>query len=134
MKSDIFLEIISRVNSPYFGINFDPSNTIVAGENPIELLQKIKTRVVTMHASDRSLVGGSIADLRKFELDPLHGYAKTIQHGVIGKGLNDYDSIFSILKNAGFDGWVSIEDGMNGMDELHQSADFLREKINKHFG
>jgi sugar phosphate isomerase/epimerase len=53
---------------------------------------------------------------------------------VIGKGLNDYDSIFSILKNAGFDGWVSIEDGMNGMDELHQSADFLREKINKHFG
>jgi sugar phosphate isomerase/epimerase len=134
MKSDIFLEIISRVDSPYFGINFDPSNTIVAGEDPIELLQKIKTRVVTMHASDRSLVGGSIADLRKFELDPLHGYAKTIQHGVIGKGLNDYDSIFSILQNAGFDGWVSIEDGMNGMDELRQSADFLREKINKHFG
>lgn len=134
MKSDIFLEIISRVDSPHFGINFDPSNTIVAGEEPIELLQKIKTRVVTMHASDRSLVGGSIEDLRKLELDPLYGYAKTIQHGVIGKGLNDYDAIFNILKNSGFDGWVSIEDGMNGMEELSESANFLRGKISKHFG
>ena len=134
LRSDIFLEIISQIDSPYFGINFDPSNTIVAGEDPIELLQKIKTRVVTMHASDRSLMGGSVADLRKIEMDPLYGYAKTIQHGVIGKGLNDYDAIFRILKDCGFKGWVSIEDGMNGMDELRQSADFLREKINKHFG
>lgn len=134
MKSDIFLEIISQIDSPFFGVNFDPSNTIVAGEDPIALLQKIKTRVVTMHASDRSLTGGSVSDLRKIELDPLFGYAKTIQHGVIGKGLNDYDAIFSILKESGFDGWVSIEDGMNGMDELHQSAIFLRGKIKQHFG
>jgi sugar phosphate isomerase/epimerase len=134
LNSDIFLEIISQIDSPFFGINFDPSNTIVAGEDPIELLQKIKTRVVSMHASDRSLMGGSIAELRKIELDPLHGYAKTIQHGVIGKGLNDYDAIFSILQGAGFDGWISIEDGMNGMDELRQSAEFLRGKIKQHFG
>jgi sugar phosphate isomerase/epimerase len=134
LKSEIFLEIIDQINSPFFGINFDPSNTIVAGEDPIALLQKIKTRVVTMHASDRSLKGGSIAELRKIELDPLHGYAKTIQHGVIGKGLNDYDAIFRILKDTGFDGWISIEDGMNGMDELRQSAEFLRGKIKHYFG
>jgi sugar phosphate isomerase/epimerase len=134
LKSEIFLEIIDQIDSPFFGINFDPSNTIVAGEDPIALLQKIKTRVVTMHASDRSLKGGSIAELRKIELDPLHGYAKMIQHGVIGKGLNDYDSIFRILKDTGFDGWISIEDGMNGMDELRQSAEFLRGKIKHYFG
>lgn len=134
LRSEIFLEIIEQIDSPYFGINFDPSNTIVAGEDPIELLQKIKSRVVTMHASDRSLKGGSIADLRKLESDPLHGYAKLIQHGVIGKGMNDYDAIFTILRDAGFDGWVSIEDGMNGMEELRQSADFLKEKIKQYFG
>jgi sugar phosphate isomerase/epimerase len=134
LKSDVFLEIISQVESPFFGVNYDPSNTIVAGEDPIELLQKIKNRVVTMHASDRSLKGGSIAELRKMEQDPLHGYAKTIQHGVIGKGLNNYDTIFSILKDVGFTGWVSIEDGMNGMEELRQSAEFLNDKIKQHFG
>jgi len=134
LKSDIFLEIIEQIDSAYFGINFDPSNTIVAGEDPIELLEKIKSRVVTMHASDRYLKGGSIQDLRKTEMDPLHGYAKSIQHGIIGRGLNDYDAIFRILKDAGFDGWISIEDGMNGMEELRQSAEFLRGKIDQYFG
>ena len=133
LRSEIFLEIIEQIDSPYFGINFDPSNTIVAGEDPIQLLEKIKSRVVTMHASDRYLKGGSIQDLRKTERDPLHGYAKAIQHGIIGRGLNDYDAIFSILKGAGFDGWISIEDGMNGLEELRQSVEFLRGKIDQYF-
>jgi sugar phosphate isomerase/epimerase len=134
LNTDIFLEIIGQIDSPFFGVNFDPSNTIVAGEDPLELLEKIKSRVVSMHASDRYLKGGKLSDLRKLELDPVYGYAKTIQHGVVGKGLNDYDAIFRILKGAGFDGWISIEDGMNGMDELQQSAKFLRGKINQFFG
>jgi sugar phosphate isomerase/epimerase len=133
LKSDVFLEIIEQIESPYLGINFDPSNTIVAGEDPIALLHKIKNRVVTMHASDRYLKGGNIAELRSMEIDPVFGYAKLIQHGVIGKGLNDYDTIFSILKEAGFDGWISIEDGMNGMEELAQSANFLQDKIHQYF-
>jgi len=133
LRSDIFLEIIEQIDSPFFGINFDPSNTIVAGEDPIELLEKIKNRVVTMHASDRYLLNGNLEDLRRLEMDPLHGYAASIQHGIIGRGLNDYDAIFQILKDAGFDGWISIEDGMNGMDELRQSAEFLRGKIKQYF-
>jgi sugar phosphate isomerase/epimerase len=133
LKSEVFLEIIEQIDSPYFGVNYDPSNTIVAGEDPIELLQAIKHRVVTMHASDRYLQGGSIEDLRKMELDPLHGYARFIQHGIIGKGLNDYDAIFRILKSVGFNGWISIEDGMNGMEELRLSAEFLRRKIDQYF-
>jgi len=87
-----------------------------------------------MHASDRYLMDGSLEDLRKIEMDPIHGYAKSIHHGIIGRGLNDYDAILSILKGAGFDGWISIEDGMNGMGELRQSAEFLRGKIDQYFG
>ena len=134
LNTDIFLEIIGQIDSPFFGVNFDPSNTIVAGEDPLELLEKIKSRVVSMHASDRYLKGGNLTDLRKLELDPVYGYAKTIQHGVVGKGLNDYDAIFRILKSAGFNGWISIEDGMNGMEELNLSAEFLKGKIKQYFG
>jgi sugar phosphate isomerase/epimerase len=54
-------------------------------------------------------------------------------HGEIGRGLNDYDMIFTILNSVGFDGWISIEDGINGMDELKRSVKFLREKIKQHF-
>ncbi len=126
-KADVFCELIDRIQSPHFGVNYDPSNTILAGEDPLDLLARVKHRVVSMHASDRYLAEGTIADLRKEE-DSV-GYAKRLRHGVIGRGLNDYDAIFSTLAHEGFHGWISIEDGVNGMEELHQSVAFLRKKI-----
>lgn len=130
-KADVFCELVDRIQSPHFGVNYDPSNTILAGEDPLELLERVKHRVVTMHASDRYLIEGTIDDLRKEE-DSV-GYAKRLRHGVIGKGLNDYDKIFSTLAAVGFNGWISIEDGVNGMDELHESVAFLRRKINQYW-
>jgi sugar phosphate isomerase/epimerase len=95
-------------------------------------LEAVKKKVVTMHASDRYLESGTLEDLRA--QDGSLGYARNLKHGVIGKGLNDYDRIFSILKDAGFNGWVSIEDGVNGLDELQQSVAFLRQKLKEYFG
>ena len=129
---DVFVDLVSRIDSPYFGVNFDPSNAIAAGEEPLELLEKVKHKVLTMHASDRYLANGTIEDLRKAEGGSA-GYVSFFKHGVIGKGLNDYDAIFSTLKNVGFDGWISIEDGVDGMEQMHESADFLREKIKKYW-
>ena len=51
---------------------------------------------------------------------------------MIGKGLNDYDAIFGILRDAGFGGWISIEDGVNGMEELRESMLFLRRMQQKY--
>lgn len=130
-KMDVFVEIVNKIESPWFGVNYDPSNTILAGEDPLELLEKVKHRVVSMHASDRYLKTGTIEDLRKEE-DSV-GYAARLSHGVIGKGMNDYDKIFSTLHAVGFNSWISIEDGMDGMEDLRESVRFLREKINKHF-
>ena len=128
---DVFCELVERVKSKQFGVNYDPSNTILAGEDPLELLAKVKSRVVTMHASDRYLLEGTIEDLRNEE--SAVGYAKRLAHGVIGKGLNDYDAIFSTLAGVGFAGWISIEDGMNGMDDLFESVAFLRKKIGQYW-
>ena len=130
-KMDVFVEIVDQIDSPWFGVNFDPSNTILAGEDPLVLLDRVKHRVVTMHASDRYLKSGTIEDLRKEENSV--GYASRLSHGVIGKGMNDYDKIFSTLSSVGFNSWVSIEDGMGGMDELRESVGFLRTKIDQHF-
>jgi sugar phosphate isomerase/epimerase len=131
-KMDVFVEIVDQIDSPWFGVNYDPSNTILAGEDPLVLLERVKHRVVSMHASDRYLKSGTIADLRKEENSV--GYASRLSHGVIGKGMNDYDKIFSILHSVGFNSWVSIEDGLEGMDELRESVRFLRAKIDCHFG
>jgi sugar phosphate isomerase/epimerase len=131
-KMDVFCELVGRINHPNFGVNYDPSNTFLAGEDPLELLYRVSHRVVTMHASDRYLIEGTIEDLRKEEGGSL-GYAKRLRHGEIGKGLNDYDAIFSELKRVGFDGWISIEDGVEGMDQLERSVTFLKNKMAIHW-
>jgi sugar phosphate isomerase/epimerase len=124
-QSDVFLEIVNRIDSPWFGVQYDPSNAILAGEDPIELLEKVKKRVVTMHASDRYLKPGhTLEELRRVE-DSV-GYAAILAHGVVGKGLNNYPRIFQILHEAGYEGWISIEDGLNGLEEIKESALFLR--------
>lgn len=127
-KADVFCKLVDSINHPFFGVNYDPSNTYLAGEDPVELLRRVSHRVVTMHASDRYLKEGTIEDLRKEE-GGAAGYAKRLSHGEIGKGLNDYDTIFSELKRVGFDSWISIEDGVDGMDQLERSVSFLRKKM-----
>ncbi|OGD22432.1 MAG: myo-inositol catabolism protein IolH [Candidatus Aminicenantes bacterium RBG_16_63_16] len=130
-KMDLFCALVGRIESPHFGVNYDPSNAYVAGDDPLELLERVKGRVVTMHASDRYLAQGTLEDLKK--TDGVEGYARVLKHGVIGEGLNDYDRIFSTLRGVGFDGWVSIEDGTEGMDQLRRSVAFLRGKIARYW-
>jgi sugar phosphate isomerase/epimerase len=132
-KADVFCQLVESIDHPNFGVNYDPSNTYLAGEDPIELLKRVSHRVVTMHASDRYLKYGSIEDLRNEEGGAV-GYAKRLSHGEIGKGLNDYDAIFTELKRVGFDGWISIEDGVDGMDQLKRSVAFVRRKMREYWG
>jgi sugar phosphate isomerase/epimerase len=131
-KGDVFCELVNRIDHPLFGVNYDPSNAYLAGEDPLELLKRISHRVVTMHASDRYLISGTLEDLRNEE-SGVSGYAKRLKHGEIGKGLNDYDAIFTELNKVGFDGWISIEDGVEGMDQLKRSIVFLRKKISQYW-
>jgi sugar phosphate isomerase/epimerase len=132
-KMDVFCQLLDQVRDPHFGVNYDPSNTYLAGEDPLELLRRVSHRVVTMHASDRYLAEGTIDDLRREE-GGAAGYAKRLCHGEIGKGLNDYDAIFRELRRAGFDGWISIEDGVDGMEQLARSVKFLKHRIAAHWG
>ncbi len=132
-KMDVFLELLKTIpERRHFGVQYDPSNAIVAGDDPLELLRATADRVVSMHASDRYLApGATLDDLRAS--DGTIGYFDALQHGVTGQGLNDYDAIFQILRGAGYDGWVSIEDGMNGMEEMRQSLEFLHQMREKYF-
>lgn len=131
-KMDVFCQLVDRIQHSHFGVNYDPSNTYLAGEDPLELLRKVSDRVVTMHASDRYLAEGTLEDLRKEEGGST-GYAARLRHGEIGQGLNDYDAIFSELVSKGFDGWISIEDGVDGMEQLERSVQFLKRKIAEHW-
>jgi sugar phosphate isomerase/epimerase len=129
---DVFLEIVAQIDSQWFGVQYDPSNAVVGGFDPVAFLDKVKHRVVTMHASDRYLAPGATLDDLKTG-DGATGYAAALKHGETGKGMNDYDAIFERLAAVNFSGWISIEDGMNGLDEIARSAEFLKQKRAEYF-
>jgi sugar phosphate isomerase/epimerase len=132
-KMDRFVSIVDAIDDrQYFGVQYDPSNALVAGDDPLELLRHVVDRVVSMHASDRYLAeGATLDDLR--QSDGTIGYSADLRHGVTGKGLNDYDAIFGALAANNYHGWVSIEDGLNGMEEMAESLQFLRSMSERYF-
>jgi sugar phosphate isomerase/epimerase len=131
-KSEVFLRIVERVCSPRFGVQFDPSNAILAGDDPVELLHKVKHRLLAMHASDRFLEpGASLDELR--QADGTIGYSPKLRHGEIGKGLNPYHTIFTILREIRYDGWISIEDG-DTMESMRNSVLYLKAMRTLYFG
>jgi sugar phosphate isomerase/epimerase len=133
-QEEPFLALLDAIpDSPHFGVQYDPSNAVVGGFDPVAFLEKVRHRVVTMHASDRYLAPGATLDDLKTG-DGATGYAAALRHGETGKGMNDYDAIFRLLADAGFSGWISIEDGVNGLDEIARSAEFLKEKRAAYYG
>ncbi|MCU1294223.1 MAG: xylose isomerase [Bryobacterales bacterium] len=132
-KMDLFLAIVDAIHDrTHFGVQYDPSNAVVAGDDPVELLRRVADRVVSMHASDRYLAEGTTLDQLR-QSDGTIGYSADLKHGVTGKGLNDYDAILKILADHRYKGWVSIEDGMNGMEEMAESLAFLRTMSDRYF-
>ena len=132
-RMDVFLELVAAIpDRENFGVQYDPSNAVVAGDDPIALLQAVADRVVSVHASDRYLAEGATLDELK-QADGTIGYSPKLLHGVTGKGLNDYHAIFRTLAAQGYRGWISIEDGMNGMGEMAESLAFLRAMVRQYF-
>ena len=105
-KIEDFVEIIDRVGSPDLKVNLDTSNPMVSGESAADLVELVKDRVVHVHASDRHA---------------------NLEHAVAGEGAVDFPAIFRTLKQAGFDGWVSMEaGGHRGKQGIVDGLDYLR--------
>jgi sugar phosphate isomerase/epimerase len=133
-QEEPFLALLDALpETPHFGVQYDPSNAVIGGFDPIAFLDKIKHRVVTVHASDRFVKPGATLDELRAH-DGTIGYPDQMTHGETGQGANDYDAIFRLLRSVGFTGWISVEDGLNGLDELRRSVDFLKLKRAEHYG
>ncbi len=113
-KAEVFLEVFRRLKNTPVMVNFDASNQLMIKEDPLTILNEVKKKVVTMHASDR--VQGSY------------------QHSIIGEGAVNFDAIFKVLKGIGFNGWVSIEDGNPyGEEGFKRSVSFIKKKVNDYW-
>jgi sugar phosphate isomerase/epimerase len=111
--TDIFLEIVERTASISLGVNWDTANTIAYGDDPIPVLRRALNRVVSVHAADTSTRG-------------------ELRHVLLGTGLVPFKEMFQILRDAGFDGWICIEEAsFKGPAGVKAAADFVRRVWNE---
>lgn len=106
-SQSVFLDILGRLADTDLKVNFDCSNSLMLGEDPLVLLGQVVPRVVHVHCSDRRAL---------FEYT----------HAVPGEGLVDFPNIFRTLHQAGYDGWLSIEyNGPEGLDGVRRAKAYL---------
>ncbi len=107
--TEIFLEILDAFSATPLGVCFDTANPLVLGEDVLALLDKVIARVVVLHIFDMREVG-------KFEAVR------------VGTGAAPIPEVFSRIRRAGYDGWLSIEEASClGKEGFTESIAFVRQ-------
>ena len=103
---------IKDVNLPNLGVGLDTANLILYGKaNPVDAVDIIGPHVHAIHAKDG-----------KWPTDPM----KLGEEVLIGKGIVDFEAVFSKLHKLGYTGAVTIERETEGPQQIE---DVKNEKI-----
>jgi sugar phosphate isomerase/epimerase len=106
---DVFLDIVKATADFGLGVNYDTGNAVALTPDALALLEQVIDRVRILHASDTSAVGEHISP------------------SVIGRGLVPFPAIFRRLRQAGWDGWISIEEASGqGRAAVEQAVRHVR--------
>lgn len=104
---------LKEMNSPSYGINYDPSHLIRMGIDPVRFVQEFASQVVHVHGKDTF-----IDPERRYNLGTEQAgvFAEGLPWGgwfwrytIPGAGSAPWTKILTTLKSAGFGGFVSIE-------------------------
>ena len=112
--------ILNLVDSPFVGANFDTGNAYLGGEDPIAWLERIKHRLVHMHAKDISV---SQSDAERGKV------MGTAVGCACGDGVIDWAAVMAILRTIPQDVVLSVECGT--LDQAARSVEHLRKVRDK---
>lgn len=106
------LRILSLADSPHLAVNFDTGNVTVAGNDSVRTLQAVVKHVRHVH----------VKDVVRVKSD---GHATGQTAGcAVGDGDVDIKGCLRVLREAGYDGCLSIE--CDGVEALRRSKNFLQ--------
>lgn len=101
-----FLRILELVDDPRLKVNLDTSNCLRVSDDPVQLTRAVWECVVHLHVSDVS---------------------SDMAHVPSGEGVVDLGGVFTVLKQRGYDGWLSSEAGGPPTEEsIARSAHNIR--------
>jgi sugar phosphate isomerase/epimerase len=130
---------LREMDSPRYGINFDPSHLLRMGIDPLRFIREFAPQVVHVHGKD-TLVDAE----RRYEIgheqagvfgEPLGWGGWSWRYTVPGRGLAPWPELLAVLREAGYQGCVAIEledadfNGTIGGEQrgFIAARDFLRE-------
>jgi sugar phosphate isomerase/epimerase len=126
-KSEQVKEIIEKVNSPFVRSTFDTGNFLLVHEEPQQAFDRLKSDIVHVHFKDFRVKG---------EAEELKGFKSTegveLIGTVPGDGQVDLASIVDGLKDANYQGWLSIE--YEGHDDAKESNEEAVRRLKKLLG
>jgi len=98
--ADRFLELVEQTEGSDLEVLFDTANNLALWDGPQSVLTRVRSRVAAVHLADIEQPGA---------FKPV----------VPGTGASPHASLLKILRDEGFDGWISVEEASgNGLDGL----------------
>lgn len=122
-KPEFMEEMLAFADSPCLRMNMDTGNTFIAGQDPVEFLERFLPKVSHVHVKD---VSESLAAAARGELTGI-----AVSHCAIGDGVNA-DNIrrcLKLLKDAHWNGVLSIECEGAGGPMIERSLAWLRKEL-----
>lgn len=100
----IWRRAFSDIDSPAFGLNYDPSHFVIQGMDPLGPLAEFRDKLFHLHAKDVRLDRRAIAEVGRFDF-PLRSH----QPRIPGYGEIDWAAFMAEVMRVGYDGPVCIE-------------------------
>jgi 3-oxoisoapionate decarboxylase len=117
--SDEFMDLINRVDSPYFGTTFDTGNALRIGDDPVESARLLAPHVFATHTKDVApLYGVSPKEWYFFACVP------------VGQGIINMPAVADALLAGGYQGLFAIE--LDYMDPRYPDEDWAVEESVKY--
>ncbi len=122
---DRLAEMLDFCDSPYFGLNLDTGNSFIAGQNPVDFARRFSDRIKHVHIKD---VSESLAAAARGQET---GIASS--HCAIGDGVNaeNIRQCLMVLRDAGFDGVLSMECEGQGGPMIERSLAWLQKTLDE---
>ena len=110
---ETYRAFIEQIGSPNMGVNYDPSHLVRMGIDPIRFLQEFVGHVFHVHGKDCMIIEENLYQYGNLQVATFaSGYkygGMNWRYTIPGHGVSDWILILNILKDAGYNGCISIE-------------------------
>ncbi|RPI20084.1 MAG: sugar phosphate isomerase/epimerase [Acidobacteriales bacterium] len=101
----IWRQMFQEIDSPNFGLNFDPSHLVLQYIDVARAVEEFGDRILHVHAKDLQVDAERLYEVGVMADNPKDWHTPKIP----GRGQVPWRPFFQALRKVGYDGWVTIE-------------------------